>query len=166
MSLNFVWTALSGFQSTKMLFLPKPPFQVCDSPAGINKTCDFVTIRSHKSHCTWAFIVRCPLAPGVWLERYIYFAQSLLLGDEPSCWKFVSTSFDIVAQGRYTFKFNQNGISAELLLMGLQPSREARPPCCILREGGRVTPLEMCIEARYPCKVTVTSHASLCNFDG
>ncbi|AES87907.1 hypothetical protein MTR_4g037380 [Medicago truncatula] len=34
------------------------------------------------------------------------------------------------------FKFNQAWISAGLLLLGLQPPREARPPCCILREGG------------------------------
>jgi hypothetical protein len=30
-------------------------------------------------------------------------------------------------------------------------------------EGRRgVAPVEMCIEARYPCTVMITSHASLC----
>jgi len=54
------------------------------------------------------------------------------------------------------FKFNQAGIPAELLLTGLQIPR------CILREGGGLAPVEMCNEARYPCKATVTSHADLC----
>jgi len=73
--------------------------------------------------------------------------------DEPSCSKFVSTSIDVVVQGRHAFKFGQAWIPAELLLTGLR-----RPPCCILREGGGVAPVEMCIEA------TITSHTSLCKW--
>jgi len=56
--------------------------------------------------------------------------------------KFVSTSFNIVVQGRHTFKFGQAWIPVELL-----STRHRRLPCCILREGGWVAPIEMCIEA-------------------
>jgi len=45
------------------------------------------------------------------------------------------------------FKFNQAEISTEFLLMGLQPPREARPPCCIRREEEGAAPVEMCNEA-------------------
>jgi len=57
-----------------------------------------------------------PLESG-WKDSTFY-AQSLFLefhGGEPSCWKFVPTSFDIVVQGRHAFKFNQVWSSAELL---------------------------------------------------
>jgi len=47
------------------------------------------------------------------------------------------------------FKFNQAGISAELLLTGLQPPREAWPSCCILWDGGGVAPVEVCTEVQY-----------------
>jgi len=74
-------------------------------------------------------MVRRPLVPWSLVGKIVpFWAQSLLLeshGDEPSYWKFVSTSFDIVVQGRQTFKFNQAWISARLLLTGLLPPREA-----------------------------------------
>ncbi|KEH32983.1 hypothetical protein MTR_3g012390 [Medicago truncatula] len=36
----------------------------------IQRKCEFVTICSHEGHCTRAFIVRRPLALGVWLESF------------------------------------------------------------------------------------------------
>ena len=91
LSLIFAWTALSGFQSTETLFLPKPPFRVFDLPScfflfldkvfldciGIHRACEHFTVLSGKSHCItrensfdniWALIIRCPLAPWVRLE--------------------------------------------------------------------------------------------------
>jgi len=89
----------------------------------------------------------------------VYFFSTRFLeihGDEPSCWKFVLTSLDIVVQGRHVFKLNQAWISRGFLSTGLLPL------LCRLREGGGVAFVEMCIEARYPCEAIVTSHASLC----
>ena len=50
------------------------------------------------------------------------------------------------------FKFNQAWTSAELLSTGLRPQWEVRPPCCILREGGAVALVEMCIDNTIPMR--------------
>jgi len=68
----------------------------------------------------------------------------------------VLTSFDVVVQGRHAFKFNQAWISAELLLTGLWPPREARPPRWG-KEG--VAPVELCTWS-----MMATTPASLCKW--
>ena len=132
MSLIFAWTAFLGFPSTETLIFPMSPFQVCDLssffPCWFFDLIDYfhkvfldcTDICSHRSHCTWVLIVRHPLAPGVWSERWCLFSTRFLEihGDEPFCRKFVSTSLDIVVQGRHVFKFNQAWIPAELLSTG------------------------------------------------
>ena len=55
MSLIFSWTALSGFQSTETLILPKSPFQVCDLSSCYFLTEYFLTAP--------AFIGRVSLSP-------------------------------------------------------------------------------------------------------
>jgi len=51
------------------------------------------------------FGVHFPLESG-WKDSVFFSTRFLEIhGDEPSCWKFVSTSLDIVVQGRHAFKF-------------------------------------------------------------
>jgi len=59
--------------------------------------------------------VHLPLESG-WKHSVFFSIRFLEIhGDEPSGWKFVLTSLDIVVQGRHVFKFGQAWISAELL---------------------------------------------------
>jgi len=64
------------------------------------------------------------------------------------------------------FKFNQAWTLAELLLTGLRPPREARLPCCILRDRGGLPLLKHVLKAWYLCRVKrmVAPHASLCKW--
>jgi len=90
-----------------------------------------------------------------WKDSVFFSTRFLEIhGDEPSCWQFVSTSLEIVVQGRHVFKFNQAWISSELL-----STRLLRPPCCRLRDGGGAAPVEVC-----PWSIMVASHASLCEW--
>jgi len=108
--------------------------------------CGLVSICSHMSYCTLVLIVRHPLAPRVWLGMWGPFFSTRFLEihwDEPSCWKFVLTSLDIVVQGRHVFQFNQAWIPAELLLAGPWLPREAWP-IMLHTEGRRGLPQLKC----------------------
>jgi len=90
---HFSISHLFRFATYRAFIFDKVFFDCTD----IHGTCEFVTILCNQaSVCPWSLVVKI----------VHFWAQSLLLeihGDEPSCWKFVSISFDIVVQGRHVF---------------------------------------------------------------
>jgi hypothetical protein len=74
------------------------------------------------------------------------------------------TSFDISVQDRHAFKLDQAWTLAELLLTGLQPPREARPPCCILGKEGGLPLLKCVLKYDIWAKRMVAPRASLCQW--
>jgi len=103
--------------------------------------------------------IHLPLESG-WKDNVFFSTRFLEIHwDEPSCWKFVLTSLDIVVQDGHVFKFKQAWISTGLLSTGTSTTS------MLYTEGRKgAASVEMCIEMRYLCEAIVTSYASLCKW--